>query len=306
MLYIFQAICLKIALAAFFLRIVHVRWQRWVLIASVSLYTTYQVAFAFTILFQCGSIKNLLVYQPARCLPWHRVMAPLSYISAALNAIVDWIMVATTVLVITGLKMNRRDKLSVCFLLLLGLLGSIVSIVRIPLMSGVEVIADISFFANILPISFCSIIESALGTIALSLAALRPLFRHVRDRSISAKTPPVAATGALDTSNCSHTDKSPQAHSPVSTLGSSPSPGFGSQREPFNDNHLKEADDTISKSDLVDFPTSIYSSGRRHQRLPVDEEWYAMGQIRLEVTTTVSSSRSPPGFAAGYSTNAFS
>lgn len=185
--YLVQGVCLKFALATFFLRFVCIKWQRHTIIAAVIIYAIYTLAFMLVTIFECGPPLNLSKGDHSNCLPWS-TLGTLTYISASLNAIVDWMLTLTPVLVIIDLQIPSREKVSVCILILLGTLGSIVSVARIPLVATLKYSIDRYNAHNVLAISFMSIAECALGTIAISLAAIRPLFHPPPSRTVTARS----------------------------------------------------------------------------------------------------------------------
>lgn len=112
-------------------------------------------------------------------------MGPISYFSGSLTAATDWIFVLTTISLVLKTRMPPRAKLSVCFLLSLAALGSIVSIIRIPFIRGGRVALNQA--AKLPKVVILSAIEAGLGIISLSLATLRPLVKSWLD-AISSKT----------------------------------------------------------------------------------------------------------------------
>ncbi|GAB7355969.1 hypothetical protein MBLNU459_g6601t1 [Dothideomycetes sp. NU459] len=179
--YLIDQMTLKLSLATFFLRINQVRWHRWIIISSVSLYIIYTTAFLFVAVFQCGNPKpgNFVSYD--QCLDWTHVVGPLNYIAAVLNAAIDWIFTGVTVLVILGTQIGRGEKASVCAILAVGALGSVVSVVRIPFVKQLKL--SPTYFSNNPQIEMLSIAESAIGIIAISMATLRPLVRLCMDKA---------------------------------------------------------------------------------------------------------------------------
>lgn len=176
LIYLVDQILLKISIALFFLRIPQRPWQMCITYTSMGLYTTYSVSFFFVVLFECGSPTGFnFVF--GKCFGWN-IMGPLNYIEAALNAVVDWVLVATPILVVSRTMMERRAKIQVCFLIVLGILGSLVSVARIPLIADLRIYHSLTYFGKIVPITLLSAVETGVGLIAISLAALRPLLQR--------------------------------------------------------------------------------------------------------------------------------
>ncbi|GAM90010.1 hypothetical protein ANO11243_080500 [Dothideomycetidae sp. 11243] len=177
LIYLVNQILLKISMALFFLRIPQQVWQVWIIRISMTIYATFSVAFFFVVLFECGSPTGFnFVY--GVCFHWN-IMGPLNYIAAVLNAVIDWIFVLTPILVVSQTMMDRRAKFQVCCVILLGVFGSVVSVARIPLIRDLRIIPSLAYFGQIVPITLLSFVETSVGLIAISLAALRPLVKKV-------------------------------------------------------------------------------------------------------------------------------
>jgi hypothetical protein len=112
-------------------------------------------------------------------------MGPISYTSGALTVATDWIFVLTTVSLVLKTKMPPRAKLSVCLLLSLAAMGTVVSIARIPFIRGGRF--QLTTAAKLSTVVILAIIEAGIGIIALSLAALRPIVKTWTN-AISCKT----------------------------------------------------------------------------------------------------------------------
>ncbi|KAG8624330.1 hypothetical protein KVT40_007397 [Elsinoe batatas] len=173
--YLVDQVFIKIALGYFFLRVVNPGWQKWVIKSSVIVYVIYSSVFAIVVLFSCG-LPTPENFSSGKCIDWKTQLGPMNYVAATLNAVVDWILTLVPIYVVFRVNMSRREKISVSILMLLGLTGSIVSVIRIPYVNGVEPTADLSFFWKVIPLSLASIAENGIGIMAISLAALRPLY----------------------------------------------------------------------------------------------------------------------------------
>lgn len=111
----------------------------------------------------------------------------MNYIHGVMNALTDWVFVSLPILVIRKANMSARDKLSVVFVLVIGVLGSVASVVRLfyidALHSGDQ--DATTFFSNASSIAIVSTIEPGLGITAACLATLRPLFKSLLDHTRS-------------------------------------------------------------------------------------------------------------------------
>ncbi|KAI4722198.1 hypothetical protein E4T48_01558 [Aureobasidium sp. EXF-10727] len=183
--YIFTTLLLKLSLAIFFLRIVLEKWQRRVILLSTVIFSLYSFGFFFVAIFQCGSPDKYLLHKvQGKCTSWS-VLGPLNYTHGVMNAVTDWIFVSLPVLVIRKANMSGRDKSSVILVLVIGVFGSVASVVRLfyidALHSGDQ--DATTFFSDASSIAILSTIEPGMGITAACMATLRPLFKTVLDRT---------------------------------------------------------------------------------------------------------------------------
>jgi len=109
----------------------------------------------------------------------------MNYIHGVMNALTDWVFVSLPILVVRKANMRGRDKYSVVFVLIIGVLGSVASVVRLfyinDLHSGDQ--DATTFFSNASTIAIASTIEPGMGIVAACMATLRPMFKSVLDRT---------------------------------------------------------------------------------------------------------------------------
>jgi len=183
--YLFTSLALKLSLAVFFLRIVLAQWQRRIIIISTVIFSVYTFSFFFVAVFQCGSPDKYLLHKvQGKCISWS-VLGPMNYVHGVMNALTDWIFVSLPILVVRRANMNGRDKWSVVFVLVIGVLGSVASVVRLfyinYLHSGDK--DATTFFSNASGIAILSTIEPGMGITAACMATLKPLFKTVLGRT---------------------------------------------------------------------------------------------------------------------------
>lgn len=105
----------------------------------------------------------------------------MSYILASASAASDWIFAITPIfLVLKARRMKRSSRISVCLLVLLAIMGSTVSIVRILFVSGLRLGPNF-LLTQSMPSQLC-FTETAIGIMAVSLASLKPLYQLCRDK----------------------------------------------------------------------------------------------------------------------------
>jgi len=141
----------------------------------------YAVAFFFTALFQCGH-PSTFNYLAGNCISWD-IFGPMNYVAAILNAVIDWILTITPMAAVWKLQMTRGKKISVSLIMMVGSIASVASIARIPFVSTLHIHGNLDFFRLTIPICILSIAETALGIMAISGAALKPLFKSILEKS---------------------------------------------------------------------------------------------------------------------------
>jgi hypothetical protein len=175
--YILDQIFIKLSVAAYFYRICE-RWQRYVIIATVSVFFAYNIAFLFVSVFQCGvpTVLNLLTPNTdGHCLDWNTIVKPLLYIGISLNAACDWVFVLACLPVLAKLRrMPIGEMICVCFLIFLATGASVLSLVRLAFLpdggSEVLMLRTNRVFAVL------TFTEAGTAIITVSMATLHPLF----------------------------------------------------------------------------------------------------------------------------------
>jgi len=184
-LYLVHQIVLKWALASFVLYFVKQPLSVWAIRGSLALYTALSIVFWFVAIFQCGAPYPTNFLNSDNCLSWNHFLAPMAYTSAALNALMDWLLTIAPVYVVAHLNMSVRDKATVTCLLLLGALGSIASVIRLFYVPGLDFENDFGpvSIRKYQSIETASIAESGIGMVGLSLVAFRPLLVELISRA---------------------------------------------------------------------------------------------------------------------------
>lgn len=157
------------------------------ILVTVTIFIIYTIALFFVTVFECGDPTSPDL-ATATCLDWDTILGPINYVGAILNAVFDWIFALAPILVIRTLRMSKNSKTSVVALILLAVSGSIVSILRIPYVDGLNPSA--SYYSKSSDrIAYISIAEGSLGIVAVSLATLKPMLRQwLQTRSSSGRS----------------------------------------------------------------------------------------------------------------------
>ena len=179
--YFIGLVILKWSLALFFLRVIQKQWQQWVVLGVTGIYTLYTVAFIFVMVFACGKPTSSNPLQVS-CLNVHQTLGPMNWAAGVFNVLIDWTLTLTAMTVILRVRLDKKSKASVCVLLLFGVLGSVMSIIRLPpYIRLYSAKSPIDFYTNLSKLTIYSVAEYGVGIMAISLAALRPLFVRIKD-----------------------------------------------------------------------------------------------------------------------------
>jgi hypothetical protein len=169
-------VILKISLGIFYLRIVVSRWQQVTVYAAVSIATIYGTYYFFAILFSCGLPSKFLANAlQGNCNGTPEVRFAVNMTAGIINAVSDFILAILPIALIRKACMPVPAKISASLVLLLGCLGSAISLVRLAYIRGLTY--NVDFFEVGVNITLWSIIEAGICITAASLATLRPLLR---------------------------------------------------------------------------------------------------------------------------------
>ncbi|KAG8623703.1 hypothetical protein KVT40_008679 [Elsinoe batatas] len=99
--------------------------------------------------------------------------------NGAFNATLDWIFATVPIfMVVQSRSLDARSRKAVWFLIMLAMAGSVVSIIRIPFTKDYQFSPEL--WHKCLRISIISLTETTIGTIAVSMAAMKPILRPFR------------------------------------------------------------------------------------------------------------------------------
>ena len=105
-----------------------------------------------------------------------------AYFACGLNSVADVTFAVLPMCIVWGTSMNIRTRLTVCFLLGIGSVACIATLVRVGYVDTLSSIKG-DFLYDSANLALLSTIEVGLGIIAASAATFRPLFRRWLDRS---------------------------------------------------------------------------------------------------------------------------
>ncbi|TLD18271.1 Aldehyde dehydrogenase [Venturia nashicola] len=201
--YVLSMITLKLSLAIFFLRILRILWQRWIILTTITLTTVFGIVDLFFAIFQCGYFSEITIFVDrlvhnkcaSKGLGWG-----INYTYAALATTSDWTCVLVPIFVLQASTMPTKRKVVVGGLMIFACLyvlevmaspgpvvnnicrGSIASIVRMLYLHTISVPNE-QYFVNVSNLSIWSTIEPGVGITVASLATLRPLFSSLVEKT---------------------------------------------------------------------------------------------------------------------------
>lgn len=108
------------------------------------------------------------------------------YYHAGFSIVTDIATILLPIPAVQKLQMNRRSKISLYFIFVIGGIGCIVSILRLPAINIADRTADFTFvYARIIT---WSTIEGNVGILCANLATLKPLVVRLRPRAFLSST----------------------------------------------------------------------------------------------------------------------
>ncbi|KAF7679597.1 hypothetical protein GT037_003345 [Alternaria burnsii] len=180
LLYLVSVALTKIAILLFYLRIFPDQGlRRWIYVTIV-ICIMYIIAFGTATTLQCIPIR----------IAWERWdgehhgkcinLNADAWASAAVNIILDLIVITIPMRELSQLKMSRRRKFGIMLMFLGGGFVTIVSIVRLKFMIQFAQTTNVTW--DYLPIGYWSTVEAQVGAIVACLPAIRQLERSIRER----------------------------------------------------------------------------------------------------------------------------
>lgn len=121
----------------FFLRVLTKKWQVRIFYAILGVGVTYGCFYVFITIFACGNpakLADTMLGNP-KCLPGPFLLAT-GYLYGVINVIADWTFVLIPISVLIDSDLDRKSKISVSFIMALGAVGSVSSIMRMVYLHG--------------------------------------------------------------------------------------------------------------------------------------------------------------------------
>ncbi|KAI4168742.1 MAG: hypothetical protein LQ343_006178 [Gyalolechia ehrenbergii] len=215
LMYFASAVSIKTSLILLYYRIFGVvRWFRWLLAAVWAVVLLYFIVCLFVAVFECSpvayywdkSIESGTCINQNQFYRWNGVA----------NLLIDFAIWSLTLPVVWRLHLSTRQRLSLSFVFLLGLLACTASIVRVIAFDQVK-LEDITY--TLVTASIWTTIEQSIGIVCACLPTTRPLIKRFlkgvkdssdRDTDRTLKTSPIplsyyaASQGVHDSTDTSN------------------------------------------------------------------------------------------------------
>ncbi|KAM0433446.1 hypothetical protein ACHAPT_004326 [Fusarium lateritium] len=173
----------KVTVAVFLLRIVTAPWHRWFLWFCIVSMMILSIFLSVAVFAQCTpveSIWNPLLADQKVC---YLSLTVVAFIDCAYAAVMDFALAGFPWIALRGLKMKRKERISICASLSLGVFAGVCGVIRT---SGLEVLSnslDYLFATSDSVIWTASEVTTTI--VCVTLPALRPLYNKVRGQESS-------------------------------------------------------------------------------------------------------------------------
>ncbi|EAS31837.3 uncharacterized protein CIMG_07316 [Coccidioides immitis RS] len=154
-----------------------------IVIVLMAIYTT--ICF-FTLIFQCHKIESIWdINVKSKCFAPKQLMA-LSYTNTALNILTDLIFAFLPFLMLRGLQVNLRVKVSLICILSLGVFACVAAFIKLSILPNYGKTGDFTW--DYTDLTIWVVVEANMGIIAGSLPTLKPLFKRALNIYSTKKT----------------------------------------------------------------------------------------------------------------------
>ncbi|KAM0545806.1 hypothetical protein ACHAPJ_011132 [Fusarium lateritium] len=173
----------KVSVAVFLLRIVTRPWHRWFLWFCITSMMVLSIFLTIAIFAQCTpveSIWNPLLADQKVC---YLSLTVVAFIDCAYAAVLDFAMAGFPWLALRGLNMKRKERITICISLSLGIFAGVCGVVRTSGLNALNNSTDYLYATSDSVIWTASEVTTTL--VCLALPALRPLYNKMRGQESS-------------------------------------------------------------------------------------------------------------------------
>ncbi|KAE9369910.1 hypothetical protein N431DRAFT_381270 [Stipitochalara longipes BDJ] len=174
--YVANMMFIKLSIAIFLLRIATKKRYTWTLKISMVIVTIWSLAIFFFDIFQCTPVQAQwdFTIQNSKCASGDSFVAA-AYSISVLTVITDWMYAIIPIPMIWSVQMSTQKKITVAFVLSLGIFASIATLIRVKYLVELSDYSDILFTGTTAMV--WTLIEPGIAITAASLITIRPLLR---------------------------------------------------------------------------------------------------------------------------------
>jgi len=177
--YVSNMMFIKLSIGFFLLRIAVKPRFVWILRITMVIVAIWSVAIWIFDLFQCRPIAAQwdLTIKNAKCVSGN-AFAQAAYSISVMTIVSDWLYALIPIPMIWHVQMNLHTKITVIFILSLGVFASIATIIRLKYIVDLTDVSDVLFTGTTAMV--WTLVEPAVAIIAASLVTIRPLLRSMK------------------------------------------------------------------------------------------------------------------------------
>lgn len=166
------------------LRVASRKIHRRIIYGVIALNIVFNIYYFFQSIFQCTPVDYFWVraeHPTARGHCRAKMTADSTLAQSAISIFTDWTYGLLPIWIVWNLQMSRQKRFGVAFVLGLGAVASIASIVRLPYV--VTLTHSDDFLWATVEVAIWSVVEPGIGITVVSVATLRPLLRSCLSRA---------------------------------------------------------------------------------------------------------------------------
>jgi hypothetical protein len=172
--YVMNMMFIKLSIGVFLLRLSVQKRYTWILRISMGIILIWSVVIIFYQFFQCQPVAFQWDYTipGGKCAPGEQFVAA-AYSISVMTIVSDWLYSIMPIFMIWKVKMSMQKKLTVAFVLSLGVFASVATLIRLKYLFELGDYSDGLYTATHAMV--WTLIEPGIAIIAASLVTIRPL-----------------------------------------------------------------------------------------------------------------------------------
>ncbi|KAI1655603.1 hypothetical protein F4813DRAFT_366631 [Daldinia decipiens] len=178
--YVLNMWLIKLSIGIFLLRLASQKRYRYILYASIIIFSIWSIVLFFWNIFQCNPVAaqwdyTILQNDPnSRCVSADEIVNA-AYALSVMSILSDWLYALLPIPILWSVKMSAQAKMTVVVVLGLGVFASIATLVRLKFLADLTDLADILHAGT--DAMVWTLIEPGVAIVASSLVTIRPLLR---------------------------------------------------------------------------------------------------------------------------------